>query len=149
MLEDGLRSNASHARNENGKPSRSPSPHSMAIPLPVSPSASITSASTSHSEDRDAERALLVAGHEGIGMRYDVDRDSRDMTGRCNKSPVRRGRVLSYDSDESNEEREDVSADKGKGTATRQMGGPLVSGYEDMNRLLGRLAIQRRGCRRA
>ena len=37
------------------------------------------------------------------------------------------------------------------GTARGRMmsGGSTVSaGYEDMNRLLGRLAIQRRGCRR-
>jgi hypothetical protein len=124
----------------------------MAVALPVSPSASITSTSTSHSEDRDAERALLVAGHEGIGMRYDVDGSSRDKTGRGNASPVRRGRVLSYDSDDSDGDREvgqDAGIDTAKETATRQMSGSLVSGYEDMNRLLGRLAIQRRGCRRA
>jgi hypothetical protein len=125
----------------------------MAVPLPVSPSASIISASTSHSEDRDAEGALLVAGHEGIGMRYEVEGSLRDKTRRGNTSPVRRGRVLSYDSDDSDGEREvgkdDAGIDAARGTATRQMSGSLVSGYEDMNRLLGRLAIQRRGCRRA
>lgn len=66
-------------------------------------------------------------------------------------SPVRRGRRLSYDSDEdeSDDERADEGTeDPGKGMV-RQMSGPLASGYEDMNRLLGRLAIQRRGCRRA
>lgn len=148
----GPRNDVRSTTNENGKrPSRSPSPRSMTIALPVSPSASINSTLTASSDDRDAERALLVAGYEGSGMRYGVDGISGAMTNRGRLSPVRRRRMLSYDSEEESlgDDGEVGGKESTGDDASRRMSGALPSGYEDMNRLLGRLAIQRRGCRRA
>jgi hypothetical protein len=120
----------------------------------LSPSASISSAPslqlspTTSSRSGDSygnSAALLVAEDTGANIRRS-DIDALDGTtissmkgqGRAS-SP---SRLHSYMSDEEDE------SSLGFGTPAETSGKCLVSGYEDMNRLLGRLAIQRRGCRR-
>lgn len=91
--------------------------------------------------------ALLVAEDTGANItRSDIDAldgtggtSVNSMKGQGRTSSPRR--MHSYMSDE-----EDGSS-FGLDPAAETSGNCLVSGYEDMNRLLGRLAIQRRGCR--
>lgn len=123
--------------------------------------------STRTSFEYGEEAALLVAKDVGGGMGSHADSlDIDRQIGTAGRSRARRGRrsdgspgptcrVLSFDSDE-DESGGDFGfddAEDGPGQGLRKptpttSGSSLTSGYEDMNRLLGRLVIQRRGCRR-
>lgn len=71
---------------------------------------------------------------------HDGERTS-DRQGRALAAGPRR-HATCYVSDEEDE------TGLGLGQATTTLATGCLAGYEDMNRLLGRLVIQRRGCRR-